>query len=125
MSWKRALERWERLIGIIEDMGFVEDWRAEKGVRWTYSTRGEWLGEGSEYITLRDREDDVAIDVRISDHAPVEGGGMRYDSLVGSHYRAGDSDVSIHPGSEVTLRNVRRYIEAALERARQELDEDF
>src|SRR5690606_5531147 len=117
MSWRRANERWERLIEIVEAMGFVEAFRAA-GTERTYRRGRDWYGVGSSYLTLTDG--DATIKVRISDHAPVEGGGMRYDPLVGSHYRAGDSDVSIHPGSEVTLRNVRRHIEAALERAREE-----
>ena len=119
MSWRRANERWERLIEIVEAMGFVEDWR-NPGARRTYRLGREWLGVGSSYLTLSDGQ--ATITVRISDHAPKAGGGMRYDPLVGSHYRAGDADVSIHPGSGVTLRNLRRHIEAALERARLELE---
>lgn len=119
MSWRRAHKRWERLIEIVEAMGFVEAWRAA-GTERTYSRGRDWYGVGSSYLTLSDGE--ATIKVRMSDHAPVEGGGMRYDPLVGSHYRAGDPDVSIHPGSPVTLRNVRRHIETALARARQELE---
>lgn len=112
-----AEARWLRLIQIIEEMGFQASWR-EPGVPKTYHTRDYWLGVGSAYITLRDGY--TSIDVRISDHAQMAGGGMRYDPLVGSHYRAGESDVSIHPGSPVTLRNVRRYIAEAIERRRRE-----
>src|SRR5690606_36343630 len=118
MDWRRANRRWERLIEIVEAMGFVEGFRAA-GTERTYRRGREWLGVGSSYLTLSDGE--VTIKVRMSEHAPVEGGGLRYDPLVGSH-RAGDADVSIHPGSPVTLRNVRRHIEAALERAQQELE---
>src|SRR5690606_23757279 len=119
MDWRRANRRWERLIEIVEAMGFVEGFRAA-GTERTYRRGREWLGVGSSYLTLSDGE--VTIKVRMSEHAPVEGGGLRYDPLVGSHYRAGDADVSIHPGSPVTLRNVRRHIEAALERAPQEIE---
>jgi hypothetical protein len=119
MDWRRANERWERLIEIIEAMGFVEDWRKPSAER-TYRRGRDWYGVGSSYLTLSDGE--VTITVRISDHAPKAGGGMRYSAILDDYDRAGEADVSIHPGSEVTLRNVRRHIEAALERARRELE---
>lgn len=124
-----ATQRWERLLEIIEEMGaeraptWEEAIRMARRGRRAYWTEHYWYGVGSSYVSLTDG--DATIKVRISDHAPVEGGGMRYDPLVGSHYRAGDSDVSIHPGSPVTLRNVRRHIEAALDRARQELEAEL
>src|SRR5690606_15031137 len=72
------------------------------------------------YVTVLDG--DTRITVRLSDHAQRPGGGLRYSATLDDYARAGEADVSIHPGSPVTLRNVRRHIEAALERARQELE---
>src|SRR5690606_18595784 len=74
----------------------------------------------SSYVTVLDA--DTRITVRLSDHPQRPGGGLRYSAVLDDYDRAGESDVSIHPGSGVTLRNVRRHIAAALERARQELE---
>lgn len=124
----RAEARWNRLIAIIEEMGSVRAFSWEEALRLSrdggraYYTRDWWLGVGSAYIKLRDGYD--TVEVRISDHAQKNGGGMRYSSLLDDYDRAGESDVSIHPGSGVTLRNVRRHIEAAFERARLEDEEE-
>ena len=127
-TWQKAEQRWNRLIAIIEEMGFVRtsSWEealrlSRSGVR-AYYTRDGWLGVGSAYIKLREGYD--TVEVRISDHAQRPGGGMRYSPLLDDYDRAGESDVSIHPGSGVTLRNVRRHIEAAFERARLEDEEE-
>lgn len=125
---ERAAARWNRLIQIIEAMGFVREhsWDAaffgSRRGRRTYWTNHQWVGVSSAYITLFDG--DTSIQIRMSDHAPKPGGGMRYSPVMDDYQRAGEADVSIHPGSPVTLRNVWRQIEAALERARQESDED-
>ncbi|MFO7253778.1 MAG: hypothetical protein DIU60_023810, partial [Actinomycetes bacterium] len=122
----RAEARWERLLQILEEMGYAREhtWdaalRAARHGRRVYWTRHHWLGVGSAYVTVLDA--DASVTVRLSDHAQRPGGGRRYSAVLDDYDRAGESDVSIHPGSGVTLRNVRRHIEAALERARQELE---
>src|SRR5690606_7960076 len=122
----RAEARWERLLQILEEMGYarVHTWddavQAARHGRRVYWTRHHWLGVGSSYVTVLDA--DTRITVRLSDHPQRPGGGLRYSAVLDDYDRAGESDVSIHPGSGVTLRNVRRHIEAALERARQELE---
>lgn len=55
MSWRRANERWERLIEIVEAMGFVEAFRAA-GTERTYRRGRDWYGVGSSYLTLSDGE---------------------------------------------------------------------
>jgi len=122
----RAEARWERLLQILEEMGYAREhtWdaalRAARQGRRVYWTRHHWLGVGSSYVTVLDG--DARITVRLSDHAQRPGGGLRYSATLDDYDRAGEADVSIHPGSGVTLRNLRRHIEAALERARLELE---
>jgi hypothetical protein len=104
--------RWHKLIEKIEAAGFVRDWGGDQPR--TYQTHDEWWGYGSSYITLTDNERDAQVKVRISDHAPVRGGGLRWQGEDLGWWRAGEADVSIHPSSAVTLRNVIAHIEAAL-----------
>lgn len=124
----RAEARWERLLQILEEMGYarVHTWddavQAARQGRRVYWTRHHWLGVGSAYVTVLDA--DTRITVRLSDHPQRPGGGLRYSAALDDYDRAGEADVSIHPGSGVTLRTVRRHIEAALERARREEKED-
>src|SRR5690606_4920692 len=122
----RAEARWQRLLQILEEMGYAREhtWdgalRAAQQGRRVYWTRHHWLGVGSSYMTVLDG--DTRITVRLSDHAQRPGGGLRYSATLDDYARAGEAAVSIHPGSGVTLRNLRRHIEAVLERARQELE---
>jgi hypothetical protein len=106
--------RWHKLIEKIEAAGFERGLGGDQPR--TYQTRDEWWGHGSSYITLTDNERDAQVKVRISDHAPMDGGGMLHREGLG-HYRAGEAEVSIHPGSATTLRNVIAHIEAALAEA--------
>lgn len=125
---ERAEARWERLLQILEEMGYVREhtWdgalQAARHGRRVYWTRHHWLGVGSAYVTVLD--EDTWITVRMSDHKQKPGGGMRYSAVLDDYDRAGEADVSIHPGSPVTLRTVRRHIEAALERARLEDEQE-
>jgi len=96
--------------------------QAARQGRRVYWTRHHWLGVGSAYVTVLDA--DTRITVRLSDHAQRPGGGLRYSAALDDYDRAGEADVSIHPGSPVTLRTVRRHIEAAVERARREDEEE-
>lgn len=124
----RAEARWERLLQILEEMGYAREYTWDDAVqaarhgRRVYWTRHHWLGVGSSYVTVLDA--DTRITVRMSDHAQRPGGGRRYSAVLDDYDRAGEADVSIHPGSGVTLRNVRRHIEAVLERARREEEDE-
>jgi hypothetical protein len=103
---ERCIARWERLLARLESAGYVRDHGfGEPPVR-SYRTRDDvWYGVGSAYVYVCDEDTGAEVKVRMSDHAEVPGGGLRWHGEGIGHYRDGEADISLHPGSEVTLRN--------------------
>ncbi len=99
-------DRWWRAISLIEKKYQVEMLR-------------DWEGVGSAYAIVSDNEGNT-LKVRISDHAQKDGGGLRWSDSTESFEPAGDADISIHPGSAVTLRNLASKVDEAMEKAKTE-----
>ena len=120
--------RWLRLLEILEAAGYQDlEFACAIGrepTRW-YETRDTWYGVGSAYVRVGMLDSlgyEVEITVRMFDYAPVAGGGLRYSNRSDDFERAGDADVSIHPGSRVTLRNVARVVGEKLAAAVAEME---
>jgi hypothetical protein len=117
----RPNERWNRLQEILEAVGYADRQVARILHKATparyYETRHSWSGFGSAYLTVGALDSlgyAAEITVRMSDHPPKTGGGMRYSERTGDFYRGGEAEVSIHPGSPITLRNVVAAVAANL-----------
>lgn len=79
----------------------------------------DWNGTGSAYAMVRDGEGNT-LKLRISDHAQTPGGGLRWSEAFQGFEPAGDADISIHPGSSVTLRNLLPKVAEAIQKVKAE-----
>jgi hypothetical protein len=122
-------DRWNRLIAVLEGAGYAgrqlaASLRRPAPTKWL-KTKDSWYGVGSAYLTVGtfDRDGyEAEITVRMSDHAQKAGGGLLYRESTGGFDQAGDSEVSIHPGSKVNLRNVVAEVEKKLAEAVAQLE---
>jgi hypothetical protein len=89
-----GLDRFQNLINKLRDNNISFDW-----------PRNWWYGYGSAYINITVSTGDILI-IRISDHQPVSGrGGYYYHPSDGDSYHD-EADLSIHPHSGITLKNI-------------------
>ena len=109
----KSNDRWNRLIAVLGAAGYADRQlaaalRRPAPTTWL-ETKDSWRGVGSAYLTLGmlDRDGyEAEITVRMSDHTQKAGGGLLYRESTGEFDQDGDSEISIHPGSKVNLRNV-------------------
>jgi hypothetical protein len=103
----------------MRNAGYVDRSLYPGAEKW-YEATGRWYGTGSAYLSVGRIGGDgyeQEIVVRMSDHAPRASGGMRYSAATESFDRAGEPELSIHRGSDVTLRNIISAVTKKLEQA--------